>query len=62
MASVNRGNNVTPKLTKKVISSGPGVTIGKGLKKKKKSGTKAGSYNKKARKGYEQMLDDAGKI
>jgi hypothetical protein len=53
---------MTPKLTKKVISSGSGVVIGKGLKKKRKSGVKAGSYNPKARKGYEKMLEDAGKI
>jgi hypothetical protein len=55
-------SNNYPKETKKVISSGPGITIGKGLKKKKKSGIRAGSYNKRARKDYEKMLADAGKI
>jgi hypothetical protein len=55
-------SNNYPKETKKVISSGPGITIGKGLKKRKKTGIRAGSYNKKARKGYEQMLEEAGKI
>ena len=51
-----------PKETNKVLSSGQGVEIGKGLKKKKKSGVKAGSYNKRARKGYDKMLEEAGKI
>lgn len=31
-------------------------------KKKKKKKVEAGSYNPKRRKGYEQMLEDAGKI
>ena len=51
-----------PKETKKVISSGPGIVIGKDLKGKKKSGTTAGSYNPRKRKGYEKMLEEAGKI
>ena len=54
-------SNNYPKETKKVISSGSGIVIGKGLKKRK-SGVKAGSYNPKARKGYEDMLKEAGKI
>jgi hypothetical protein len=54
-------SNEYPKETKKVISSGTGITIGKGVKTRK-SGVKAGSYNKKARKGYEDMLAEAGKV
>ena len=61
MADTSTGE-YTPKETKKVQGVSQGVQIGKGLAKKKKSGTKSGSYNKKARKGYEDMLAEAGKI
>jgi F0F1-type ATP synthase membrane subunit b/b' len=46
-----QGHHVTPK----GLASG----IKEDAKKKKK--TKAGSYNKKARKDYEKMLEDAAK-
>ena len=61
MADTSTGE-YTPKETPKVLSKTSGVSPGKGLTKKKKSGTKAGSYNPKARKGYEDMLKEAGKI
>jgi hypothetical protein len=53
-------SNDYPEETPKVISSGPGVVVGKGLENKKKSGVKAGSYNRKKRQAYEDMLKEAG--
>ena len=49
---------ITPKETKKIIFSKTGVV----LRPKAKKTVRAGSYNKKKRKGYEKMLEDAGKI
>jgi len=59
MADTSTGE-YTPKETPKVL---PMAYKAKGVtKKKKKSGVKAGSYNPKARKGYEDMLKEAGKV
>ena len=52
----------TPKETPKVLESGPGTTIGAEHKKRKKGGVKAGSYNPRKRKGYEDMLKEAGSV
>jgi len=59
MADTSTGE-YTPKETPKVIKT-KGVSTARGLTKKK-TGVKAGSYNKKKRKGYEDMLKEAGKI
>lgn len=55
MADTSTGE-YTPKETPKVLSSGKMFTKAS----KKKKSVKAGSYNKKARKGYEDMLKEAG--
>ena len=52
MADTSTGE-YTPKETPKVLKT---------AKKKKKKTVRAGSYKKKARKGYEDMLAEAGKI
>jgi hypothetical protein len=56
MADTSTGE-YTPKETPKVI---PMRYKAKRVKKKR-SGVRAGSYNKRQRKGYEDMLKEAGK-
>ena len=51
MADTSTGE-YTPKETPKVLASN----------KKKRKKVKAGSYDKKKRKGYEDMLKEAGQI
>jgi len=46
---------------KKILSSSSPTWYG-GKAKKSKKKVRAGSYDKKKRKGYEKMLSDAGKI
>lgn len=39
----------------------PAKRAGEGMTEAPKSGVKAGSYSKRQRKGYEEMLEEAGK-
>jgi hypothetical protein len=43
------------------IEVDPAKRAGEAVKEAPKGGVKAGSYSKRLRKGYEDMLDEAGK-